>query len=112
MEYIDGETLLDVLKERAARWSSRRPGIASQFLAGLEAIHQAGLVHRDVKPENIMITRTGRVVLMDFGIAKGIGGPAGDGRGHAGVHGAGAGCGARRWIRGPTSSRRGWCWRR
>jgi serine/threonine protein kinase len=46
--------------------------IAAQFLAGLEAIHQAGLVHRDLKPENIMITRTGRVVVMDFGIAKQI----------------------------------------
>ncbi|HJZ11313.1 MAG TPA: protein kinase, partial [Acidobacteriota bacterium] len=46
--------------------------IAAQFLAGLEAIHQAGLVHRDFKPENIMITRTGRVVVMDLGIAKKI----------------------------------------
>jgi WD40 repeat protein len=44
--------------------------IASQFLAGLEAIHQAGLVHCDFKPENVMITRTDRVVVMDLGIAK------------------------------------------
>lgn len=72
MEYIDGETLLDLLRARGPLELQEATRIASQFLAGLEAIHQAGLVHRDVKPENIMITRTGRVVLMDFGVAKGI----------------------------------------
>jgi WD40 repeat protein len=78
MEFIDGTTLLDVLRERGPLELQEATRIASQFLAGLEAIHQAGLVHRDVKPENIMITRTGRVVLMDFGIAKGMAdGPAG-----------------------------------
>jgi WD40 repeat protein len=70
MEYIDGQTLLDVLKERGPLELKEAQDIASQFLAGLEAIHQAGLVHRDVKPENIMITRAGRVVLMDFGLAR------------------------------------------
>ena len=60
------------LKERGPLELQEATRIASQFLAGLEAIHQAGLVHRDVKPENIMITRTGRVVLMDFGVAKGV----------------------------------------
>ncbi|MGE5177567.1 MAG: protein kinase domain-containing protein [Bacteroidota bacterium] len=72
MEYIDGETLLEVLQERGPLELREAMRVASQFLAGLEAIHEAGLVHRDVKPENIMITRTGRVVLMDFGVAKGI----------------------------------------
>ena len=50
--------------------SRRRSEIASQFLAGLEAIHKAGLVHRDVKPDNIVLTRAGRVVVMDFGLAR------------------------------------------
>ena len=72
MEYIDGKTLLSLLRERAPLPIPEATRIAAQFLSGLEAIHQAGLVHRDVKPENIMITRTGRVLLMDFGIAKGL----------------------------------------
>ncbi len=72
MECIDGQTLLATLRERGPLDIHEATRIASQLLGGLEAIHQAGLVHRDVKPENIMITRTGRVVLMDFGVAKGI----------------------------------------
>jgi WD40 repeat protein len=70
MEYVDGGTLLELLAERGPLDLKEAQDIASQFLAGLEAIHQAGLVHRDVKPENIMITRAGRVVLMDFGLAR------------------------------------------
>jgi WD40 repeat protein len=72
MEYVDGETLLELLREQGPLELQKATRLASQFLAGLEAIHLAGLVHRDVKPENVMITRTGRVVLMDFGVAKGI----------------------------------------
>ena len=72
MEYIDGITLLDILKMRAPLDLVEAREMASQFLAGLQAIHDAGLVHRDIKPENLMMTRSGRVVLMDFGIAKGL----------------------------------------
>jgi serine/threonine protein kinase/WD40 repeat protein len=71
MEYVDGETLLQVLQVRGPLDLKEAQDIASQFLAGLEAIHRAGLVHRDVKPENIMLTRAGRVVVMDFGLARG-----------------------------------------
>jgi hypothetical protein len=70
MEYVDGGTLLSLVAERGPLDLMEAQDIASQFLAGLEAIHRAGLVHRDVKPENIMITRAGRVVLMDFGLAR------------------------------------------
>ncbi len=71
MEYVDGATLLGVLQERGPLELKEAQDIASQFLSGLEAIHRAGLVHRDVKPENIMLTRAGRVVVMDFGLARG-----------------------------------------
>jgi serine/threonine protein kinase/WD40 repeat protein len=70
MEYVDGATLLGVLQERGPLELKEAQDIASQFLAGLEAIHQAGLIHRDIKPENIMLTRAGRVVVMDFGLAR------------------------------------------
>ena len=73
MEYIDGTTLTETLRYRGPLELREAREIASQFLSGLEAIHQAGLVHRDFKPENVMLTRAGRVVVMDFGLAKGLG---------------------------------------
>ncbi|MGH9660227.1 MAG: protein kinase domain-containing protein, partial [Bryobacteraceae bacterium] len=70
MEYVDGVTLADVLRERSPLNLQEARDIAAQFLAGLDAIHGAGLVHRDIKPENVMVTRAGRVVVMDFGITR------------------------------------------
>ncbi len=70
MEFVDGQTLLDAMRDGAPFDLQEAQDIASQFLAGLDAIHQIGLVHRDIKPENIMLTRSGRVVVMDFGIAR------------------------------------------
>ncbi len=70
MEYVDGHTLAEVLRERSPLPMDEAREIAAQFLAGLEAIHAAELVHRDIKPENVMLTRAGRVVVMDFGVAK------------------------------------------
>ena len=112
MEYIDGMTLVAMLRERGALPLREAREIASQFLAGLEAIHKAGLVHRDVKPENVMVTRSGRVVLMDFGLAK----PAVE-EGAQTVSGTPAYMApeqmrGRHSMRGPTSSRPGSCWRR
>jgi hypothetical protein len=72
MEYVDGDTLADVLRERSPLELDEAREIAAQLLAGLEAIHTAGLVHRDIKPENVMLTRAGRVVVMDFGVAKAL----------------------------------------
>ena len=70
MEYVDGTTLRDLLRERGPLDLSRAGEIAAQLLAGLEAIHAAGFVHRDLKPENIMLTLSRRVVVMDFVIAR------------------------------------------
>ena len=70
MEYIDGTTLAETLRDGAPLELQKAREIAAQFLSGLEAIHEAGLVHRDFKPENVMLTRAGRVVVMDFGLAK------------------------------------------
>ena len=70
MEFVDGTTLAEVLRERGPLGPREAMEVASQFLAGLEAIHQAGFVHCDVKPENVMLTRAGRVVVMDFGLAR------------------------------------------
>ena len=96
MEYIDGTTLVQILQSRGPLELQEAREIASQFLAGLEAIHQAGLVHRDLKPENIMITRSGRVVVMDFGIAKGLADQKNrHGLGNSRLHGTGAGAGRR-----------------
>jgi len=79
MEYVDGRTLSGVLRERGPLDLREATTIASQLLVGLDAIHGAGLVHRDIKPGNVMLTRTGRVVLMDFGLAK----PVTDDRDHS-----------------------------
>ena len=70
MEYIDGITLTERLRAKGPLSLQDAREIAAQFLSGLEAIHGAGLVHRDFKPENVMITRAGRVVVMDFGLAQ------------------------------------------
>ena len=69
MEYVDGTTLAELLRRRRPLSLQEARDIAAQFLSGLEAIHRSRLVHRDFKPENIMITRAGRVVVMDFGLA-------------------------------------------
>jgi len=69
MEYVDGETVAAAIRRRAPFDLDEATRVATQLLAGLEAVHAAGIVHRDVKPENVMLTRAGRVVLMDLGLA-------------------------------------------
>ena len=72
MEFVDGTTLADLLRERGPLDLDRAGEIAAQLLAGLAAIHAAGLIHRDLKPGNVMLTLSRRVVVMDFGIARNL----------------------------------------
>jgi eukaryotic-like serine/threonine-protein kinase len=70
MEYVDGVTLEKMLEQRGPLELQNAQELAAQLLAGIEEIHRAGLIHRDLKPSNIMVTRAGRVVVMDFGLSR------------------------------------------
>jgi serine/threonine-protein kinase len=70
MEYVAGKTLAQILHEGDHLQPERAAEIAAQVAGALSFAHAAGIVHRDVKPGNIMITPTGEVKVMDFGIAR------------------------------------------
>ncbi|GAA2467734.1 protein kinase domain-containing protein [Streptomyces macrosporus] len=74
MEYVEGKPLRSVLDEDVAQFgampSDKALKIAADVLAALEASHEMGLVHRDIKPGNVMLNRRGVVKVMDFGIAR------------------------------------------
>lgn len=72
MEYVKGTTLRHLLQERGALPASRALSLLEPVLRALAAAHAAGLVHRDVKPENVLLADDGRVKVADFGLARAV----------------------------------------
>ena len=76
MEYVEGQSLYQLLREKGKLPVPEAVDIMRQTLSGLLAAHREGVIHRDLKPGNIMRDSNGRVVVMDFGLARSL---AGDG---------------------------------
>ena len=72
MEYVAGKTLRDIVREGRKILPERALEITSGVLAALDYSHRAGIIHRDIKPGNVMLTPAGDVKVMDFGIARAI----------------------------------------
>ena len=72
MELVEGKTLRDVIHEEAPLTAREAIAILEPILLALRAAHAAGLIHRDVKPENVIVRRDGEVKVADFGLARAI----------------------------------------
>jgi eukaryotic-like serine/threonine-protein kinase len=72
MEYVDGQDLGEILRDRGFVPSAAAARIAMQVADGLAAAHAMGIVHRDVKPSNILVSVAGQVKVADFGIARAL----------------------------------------
>jgi serine/threonine protein kinase/Tfp pilus assembly protein PilF len=75
MEYVAGEDLKSLIRRKGKLSTEEAVGIAQQVCEGLAAAHELGVVHRDLKPQNIMIDEKGRAKIMDFGIARSVEAP-------------------------------------
>ena len=72
MEYVEGESLHSILRQRGKLEVAEAVDIMEQVASGLAAVHREGIIHRDLKPGNIMRDKHGRVVVMDFGLARSL----------------------------------------
>src|SRR6202789_3116692 len=70
MEFVDGRTVRDLLQSDHRLLPERSLEIIDGVLGALDYSHQSGIVHRDIKPGNVMVTRNGDIKVMDFGIAR------------------------------------------
>lgn len=70
MEYVDGETLKDIIKREAPLSVDKAVDIAIMICDGIHHAHEKGIIHRDIKPHNILVTEHGMVKVADFGIAR------------------------------------------
>jgi serine/threonine-protein kinase len=70
LEYVDGRTLKEIIDENGPMPSRIAVALVVQVLDALDAAHAAGIIHRDIKPQNVIVMQSGKVKLMDFGIAR------------------------------------------
>lgn len=70
MEYVDGQTLKEMIRQRGTIHPDTAIRMAIRILAAVDHAHRNGIVHRDIKPQNIMVDNQGRVKVADFGIAR------------------------------------------
>ncbi|MEZ6129748.1 MAG: protein kinase [Planctomycetaceae bacterium] len=70
MEYVDGISLAELIQRKGPLPAEQALGVVRKVAHGLQHAYQHGMVHRDIKPQNIMVTRTGKVRILDFGLAR------------------------------------------
>ena len=70
MEYVRGRTLEQILKQGATFTATETARVGAEICKAISAVHAAGLLHRDIKAQNVMLADDGRVVLMDFGAGR------------------------------------------
>ena len=73
MEYVDGEDLRTILRRQGKFAPKEAISVVEQVCRALDSAHSEGVIHRDLKPQNIMRDRHGRIVVMDFGLARSLG---------------------------------------